>query len=270
MFSVGLAVAAGELRWIWQRPAPMLRGVFSVLVAVPLAALAVTRLFELPRLVEIGIVLMAISPGAPVSLRRSLDAGGHRAFAPSLQICIALLAMASMPLSIAALNHVYGGHASIAPQEVAKNVFFVQLLPLGLGVAFRQYFASVAESLETRLRKVGLALLCVTLAMLLADLWRATINANGSALAAMLVLTIAAIAVGHWIGGPEPSTRTAVAISSALRNAGLALLVATRNDAPPAVIATILAYVLVSGLVIAPYVYWRRRGGDAARQSVSP
>ena len=93
MFSLGLGIAARELKLIWQRPGLMARGLFSVLVAVPAVALLVTRFLELPRFVEIGLVLMAISPGAPIALRRSLGAGGHRAFAPSLQICVALLTM---------------------------------------------------------------------------------------------------------------------------------------------------------------------------------
>ncbi len=108
MFSIGLSIAPGELRWIWQRPDTMVRGLFAVLIAVPALALADHPALELPRLAAIGVVLMAISPGAPVALRRSLGAGGHRAFAPSLQISVALLAVVSMPLSIAALNHVYG------------------------------------------------------------------------------------------------------------------------------------------------------------------
>jgi hypothetical protein len=74
----------------------------------------------LTRSVQIAIVLMAISLGAPVALRRSLAAGGHRAFAPALQILLALLAVVSMPLSIALLNEVYAGQASIAPGDVAK------------------------------------------------------------------------------------------------------------------------------------------------------
>ena len=53
------------------------------------------------RLAEIGIVLMAISPGAPVALRRSLEAGGEAGFPPALQIAGAGPAILSMPLSIA-------------------------------------------------------------------------------------------------------------------------------------------------------------------------
>ena len=33
MFSVGRGIVLGELRWIWQRPGPMVRGLFSVLIA---------------------------------------------------------------------------------------------------------------------------------------------------------------------------------------------------------------------------------------------
>ena len=104
MAGIGLGIVLGELRWIWRQPRPMLRGLLSVLVAVPVLAYLITRSLMLPRLAQIGIVLMAISPGAPVSLRRSLGAGGHHAFASSLQICVALLAVISMPLSIAILN----------------------------------------------------------------------------------------------------------------------------------------------------------------------
>ena len=43
-----------------------------------------------------------------------------------------------------------------------------------------------------------------------------------------------ALAMGHALGGPEPGTRTAIAIWSALRNPGLALLVAALNGARPA------------------------------------
>src|SRR6185369_16935938 len=104
MFDLGLAIVPGEFRWVVRRPALLLKGLFSVLIAVPVIALVVTRALDLPRLAEVGIVLMAISPGAPVALRRALDAGGHRSFAPALQIAVAILAVVSMPLSIAALD----------------------------------------------------------------------------------------------------------------------------------------------------------------------
>jgi BASS family bile acid:Na+ symporter len=270
MFGIGLGVAPGELRQLWRSPAPMLRGLFSVLVAVPALALIITRAFDLPRATQIGIVLMAIAPGAPVALRRSLVAGAHAAFAPGLQISVALLAVVSMPLSIAALNEVYAGQARIDPRDVMRQVFIAQLLPLGLGIALRHLGAAAAARIEPAVRRAGTVLLVTAVVLVVAELWRPLYEAGAATIVAMLLTTAAALAAGHLLGGPAPATRTAVAITSAARNPGLALLVATVNAAQPAIIATVLAYVLVSLLAISPYAAWRHRAARRAAAYGSP
>jgi len=264
MFDLGLAIVPGEFRWVARHPTLVLRSLFSVLIVVPVLALVVSRAFDLPRAAEVGIVLMAISPGAPVALRRSLDSGGHRSFAPALQIAVAMLAVASMPLSIAALDEYYGTRAVIAPQHLLRQVFLAQLLPLSLGMVARTLNAGAAGWLEPRLRRLGGMLLVVLLVLVLIDIWRPVIGAGWRVAAAIATTTALALAAGHLLGGPESGTRTATAICSAARNPGLALLVATLNAAPPAVTATVLAYLVVSALVAVPYVIWRRRGTLAA------
>ena len=173
-------------------------------------------------------------------------------FAPSLQIGVAVLAVVSMPLSIAALNHLYGGHASISPWDVARQVCLAQLLPLALGMGVRKSGELLAMRIEPWLRKISLGLLVATLALVLAHTWRILVDADPRALAAIILTLGAALAAGHWLGGPEPAMRTAVAISSAARNPGLALLVATVNHAPAAVTAVILAYLVVAVFGVVP------------------
>jgi BASS family bile acid:Na+ symporter len=103
-------------------------------------------------------------------------------------------------------------------------------------------------------------------AVVLTDVWEVTVTAGARVLAAIVLITGAALAVGHLLGGPEPAMRTAVAITSAARNAGLALLVAALNGAPPQISATVLAYLAVSLLVIPPYAALRRAAGAQARR----
>ena len=259
MFAIGLGIVPREFRWLLQHSGLVARGLFSVLIAVPVVALAVARAFDLSRPVEIGIVLMAISPGAPVALRRSIDAGGHHAFAPALQILVAVLAVVSMPLSISLLNEVYAGHATIEPGQLARQVFTAQLLPLGLGILIRYAWPAGAAWLEPRLARLATALLLLLAVLAVIDIWQVVVNAGPRIALAIATVTALALAVGHLLGGPDPATRTAVAISSAIRNPGLALVVATLNAAPPEVIATVLAYLIVSASTLIPYVVWRRR-----------
>lgn len=267
MFDLGLGIVPGEFRWVFRHPGLLARGLVAVLVAVPLLALALVRAFDLPRGVEIGIVLMAISPGAPVALRRSLGAGGHRAFAPALQMLVATLATVSMPLSIAALNHLYSGRASVDPHDVARQVFVAQLLPLGLGIALNALAPRVVARVEPILRRLATSLLVLLLVLVLIDIAPLLVETKTGAAGAIVAITLLAAGVGHLLGGPDPATRTAVAVCAAARNPGLALLVATLNAAPVGVVATIFAYLVFSALTLIPYVAWSRRRAGRDREA---
>lgn len=267
MFDVGLALVPAEFRWVLRHPGRLAKALFAVLVAVPALAWLVCRALDLPRAAEVGIMLMAIAPGAPVALRRSLDAGGHRGFAPALQIAVAALAVVSMPLSIAALDEFYAGRATAAPEQLARQVFVAQLLPLGLGVLAARLFPALAARVEPVLKRAGGALLLLLIALVLVDVGHVVPGAGWRVVFAVVLLTLLALTTGHLLGGPEPATRTVTAISAAARNPGLALLVATLNSAPPAVEAGVLAYFLVAAVTLLPYVAWRRRRAAAAEVS---
>jgi predicted Na+-dependent transporter len=264
MLDLGLGIVLGEFRWVLRHPGLVARGLFAVLIAVPVLALVLVRAFDLPRGVEIGIVLMAISPGAPVALRRSLGAGGHRAFAPALQILVATLAVVSMPVSISALNHLYSGQASLDPREVARQVFIAQLLPLGVGILLRRIAPDMTARVEPLLKRLATLLLIVLLVLVLINIAPMLLGTRSGVAIAIVVLTALAAVVGHALGGPHPATRTAVAVCAAARNPGLALLVATLNNAPSGVVATVFAYLVFSALTLIPYVAYRRRRGSSA------
>jgi BASS family bile acid:Na+ symporter len=259
MFDLGLQIVPGEYDWTWRRARLLLKALFAVLVAVPAMAIIAAHAMSLDRHVEIGIVLMALSPGAPVALRRSLDAGGEASFAPALQIAVAALAVVSMPLFIAGLAEYYGSPASISPGDLGRQVFLAQLLPLALGMLVRRLLPGPGARIGPRLSRVAQFLLVLLMVLAIVNVGPVALQAGWRVGAGIAVVTVLALAVGHALGGPDPETRTAVAIASALRNPGLALVVATVNNAHPAVMRTVLAYLVIAALTVLPYVFWRRR-----------
>jgi len=259
MTGLGLGIAPRQLRWGWQRPGPLLRALLSVFVVVPALAILVSRAIGLERTQEIAIVLMAISPGAPLALRRSIGAGGHRALAANLQISVALLAAVSMPLALWLLNPLYSGHARISPLAVLAQVALFQLLPLSIGAAIHWARPAFAARLGPVLDRIGGPLLLVLLALVLAESWRAVDAAEPRTILAMAAVSLCALAAGHLLGGPEPSLRTAAAVSSALRNPGLALLVAKANPRIEGIEDLVLIHIVVTAITSLPYFLWRRR-----------
>ena len=67
------------------------------------------------------------------------------------------------------------------------------------------------------------------------------------------------LAVGHWMGAPEPAHSVVLALSTACRHPAIALAIATVNFPDQRFGGTILLYLLVSAAVGFPYVAWQRR-----------
>ncbi|MGH7358585.1 MAG: hypothetical protein ACREJR_07215, partial [Candidatus Rokuibacteriota bacterium] len=63
----------------------------------------------------------------------------------------------------------------------------------------------------------------------------------------------------HWLGGPDPDDRTALAIASSIRHPGVALTIARLNfPEEPLAPAAVLLFLLVSVIATLPYGAWRR------------
>ena len=120
--------------------------IFAVVVPVPALAVLAVKLFGLSGPVAAGIVLMAISPGAPVALRRALDAGGDRAFAPALHLAIVALAVVTVPLTVAILDWIFAKDFEVSPFHIGSQVFFAQLLPMALGATLRAVRPALAAN----------------------------------------------------------------------------------------------------------------------------
>jgi BASS family bile acid:Na+ symporter len=99
-------------------------------------------------------------------------------------------------------------------------------------------------------------------APLLIFAWRPALQLIGHGdLVAMIVFTGVGVAVGHWLGGPDPAERTTLALATASHHPGLAIAIAVANF--PAqrmlVAAAVILYLLVNALVLLPYVAWCKR-----------
>jgi len=124
-----------------------------------------------------------------------------------------------------------------------------------------QFARSSAAWLEAKLAPLGTVLLLLLGVLAVVEMFPLVLLAGTKVGIAIVLVTLGALAVGQLLGGPEPGTRTAVAITAAARNPGLALLVASLNNAPSPIYAVIVAYLLVSALTVIPYMVWRRRSG---------
>ena len=259
MFALGLMLGREQIAAALQRRVVLIAVIFAVVVPIPAIAVLIVKLVQPGPAIAVGILLMAISPGAPVALRRALDAGGDRHFAPALHLAIVLLAVVTVPASVLILDWIFSAEFTVSPLDIGRQVFFAQLLPLALGATLRAWRPALAESLEPRAARIGNLLLLVLGVMALVDVpsivgrigWMPSIAGFG--------MTLVALAVGAAFAGRDAEVRPAAAVAAAMRNPGLALLIATLNRASPAVTEAIIGYAIGLAIAMILFLRWRKR-----------
>jgi bile acid:Na+ symporter, BASS family len=259
MLSLGLMLGREQIAAALQRRVVLAALLFAVVVPVPALAVLLVELSGIRGAVAAGILLMAISPGAPVALRRAIEAGGHSAFAPALHLAIVISAVATVPASLAILDAIFEKNLTVSSLDVARQVFIAQILPLALGAALRAFRPTTAARIEPSLTRAS-NLMLLALALVLLVVFRRMLEDIGwTPFIAGAGLSACALIVGAAFAGRDAAVRPAGAVAAAMRNPGLALLIAAVNGLPSAVVASVLGYALGLALVVSAFVVWQGR-----------
>jgi BASS family bile acid:Na+ symporter len=259
MFAIGLMLGPAQVAAALTRRTILLAVLFAAVVPLPVVTVVAVELFNLRGPIGVGLLLMAISPGAPFALRRAIDAGGHRDFAPALHIAIVALAVVTVPLSVVILDALFSANFQVTYLQIGKQVFFSQLLPLLLGALIRYLKPGLATRLEPFAARLGNRLVAVFTLILLIDIVPIVASIGYVPTLAGAGMAIFALAIGSLFAGHDAEARPAAAIAVAMRNPGLALVIAEANRAPPAVSAVILGYTVGVALVVSIFLWWKRR-----------
>jgi predicted Na+-dependent transporter len=262
VFSFGLRATWQDATSLFRRPAMLARSFLSMNVIMPVFAAMVAGAFHLNAATKIALVLLAVSPVPPVLPQKQLKAGGNSAFVYGLLTEMSLLSLVVAPLAIEVMGRIFSQNVHVSPEAVATVDIKTILLPLGLGILVHAQAPGLAQKVSRPLgRFANLFLLAAAVPLLLFS-WRNMISLLGNGtLVAMIAFCVVGVAVGHWLGGPDPAERTTLALATACRHPGLAITIAAVifPEQRRLVGAAILLYLVVSTILLLPYAAWRKR-----------
>lgn len=265
MLHIGLKVDRPNLMAALRNGGLLGRALLTNFVLVPILGVVIVRLFNVGGMIAVGILLMTIAPGVPLlPFSAGRSRGGSLGFALCLAFLMPALSIVTVPLT-AALVLPPGTHAYVPVGPTIVRLVFVQLLPLVIGMAIAERAPAIATKVGRPLFIVFVLSAVALLGVLAPDIGKAVASVYGSrALLAALILVILSIAIGWLLGGPEVSCRRTLSLATALRNVGVAAVIASTEFPRTTVAATVLCYfiiqIVVSALVGTAYA---RRSGQA-------
>lgn len=262
VFSLGLKATFQDATLLMRRPGLLLRSLFAMNVAMPLFAALLAQVFNLYPAVKVALVVLAVSPVPPMLPRQQLKTGGGSWYVFGLLATTALLAVATVPVSIELLGKLFHQEVGISPQAVIKVVGVTVLLPFSLGILVSARAPEFARRRAALVYKAGLAILVlVALPVLVVGSGSMLALIGRGTLLSMAVFVVAGVAIGHWLGGPDPANRQVLALATASRHPGLAVAIAAANFPAQVrlIAAAIVLYLIVRAFVLIPYNSWMKR-----------
>ena len=250
MFGTGLQVDREHLIEVLKNYGLLFRALLANFIIVPVLAVVLVRIFHLSDAVATGVLLMAIAPGVPfVILAAGRKKGGSHGLAIALAIILPALSLITIPIT-APIVLPANENASIPPGHLLSLLLF-QVVPLLIGALIGDRAPAAASKLVrpfTLLTGASLLVLIVLLAPAMAKSVATVYGSRG--MLAELVLVILSIAAGYILGGSERLYRRTLGIGTALRNVGLAVVIATGSFAGTDVSAVVMTYLLIQAIVV--------------------
>jgi bile acid:Na+ symporter, BASS family len=260
VIALGLRCALADAAYLLERPNLLVRALLAMNVILPLAALWLVSSFDFKTPVKVALVALAISPLPPFLPGKRLKLTSH-SYIYGIVVAAAVCSVVLVPATAALLSaHFHTQHVSVV--KVLLVVVVTVLAPLSLGLLIQRIRPTQAHNLAAILSKIGLGLLIVACIPVLVMEWPTIRSLFGDGtLVAAIVLSGLGLLVGHLLGGPDPQNRTVLALATASRHPGVALVagISASIQAPRPVTAAVLLAFVVSMIVSAPYAAWRKR-----------
>jgi bile acid:Na+ symporter, BASS family len=246
MFSVPLETTRGEIIKTLGHLNLMGRALLANFVIIPILGFVIAFCLDLPPQIRTGFLLLAVAPGGLLALQFARVSKGNRVFAATLLFVFCLLAILITPLFVY-LFFPREGEGRLPFGWLTMMLLLLVVAPLIVGRVLQKLIPDQAPKLGLWLGRLSIVIFII--AAVTAGRYKSPaiklMGTNG--IAAIVVLILAAWAVGWLLGGPEIRNRKVLAISSSMRNIGVCLPIASNYFTGTEVTVPMLAF---SGIMI--------------------
>lgn len=247
MIATGLSVAGADLLRVARNGRLVALALLANYLLVPAVTVALLRWFDAHPAIASGFLILAVCPGAPYGPPFTAIAKGDTTLSVGLMVLLAGTSALAAPALLACLLPLVPGNEALPVDAhgILVVLLVTQLLPLCIGVTIRQRRPSLAARFLAPALRLSKVLNLAAVALILATKYPVLIEIRLRGLLGMLLLLGASVAIGWWSGGPALETRKSLAVTTALRNVSVGLVIAS-GDFGPGAVTVVVAYGLVA------------------------
>ena len=229
MFSMGLTLSIDDFKRALLMPKLITAGLVMQYSIMPLSALIIATLLQLDPALTIGLLLVGASPGGTASNVITYLARGNVALSISLTSLSTLLAVLLTPLITLLLAD---ASIDVPASKMLVSILTIVILPVGLGLALRHFFACRIAAVEHFLPLIAVGAIVIIIAIITALNAEQFSQLGLTVLLAVMLHNLFGITSGYaaarLLGYENRECRT-LAIEVGMQNSGLAVALAIKH-----------------------------------------
>ena len=274
VFALGLRSKLDDVMYLSRHPRLFFRSILAMNVVMLLFAIAFVMLFQPPVPIRIALVALAVSPVPPVLPGKQFAAGGTPEYTIGLLAGAAIVSIFFVPFVIEMLGRIFSVDMHEPISKVASVVLISVVVPLIAGIALRHFAPAFAQRAAAPISTVATVLLVIAVVPVLfvaaPTFWQLV---GDGVVACLIAFTLIGIAVGHFLGGPNPHDRAVLALATGTRHPGIAIAISSINfPNQKSVLAIVLFHLIIGAIVSLPYVRRHKKmlEGTAGSKAAAP
>ena len=260
MLGLGLGLSVKDFTRILRVPKDFFVGFFSQLVILPIVALGIALILNLPAPIAVGLMIIAAAPGGVTSNVLTKFANGDVALSISLTAIVSLISIVSVPFVVITSADILGVTISsnISMTGIALKMALVVTVPVIIGMIIRGFAENFISSKINIINKITGWLFVIVFAAILIEEKDNILNYLAQAGLAVLILNVVMMLIAYFIAKKFVSgiaQQKCIALECGLQNGTLAVFVATLMFDDIAYVIPTAAYALTMYITGFIFIY---------------
>ena len=264
MLGLGLGLSVKDFTRILRVPKDFFVGFFSQLVILPIIALGIALILNLPAPIAVGLMIIAAAPGGVTSNVLTKFANGDVALSISLTAIVSLISIVSVPFVVITSADILGVTISsnISMTGIALKMALVVSVPVVIGMTIRGLAENFISSKINIINKITGWLFVIVFAAIWIEEKDNILTYLAEAGLAVLILNVVMMTLAYFIAKKFVSgnaQQKCIALECGLQNGTLAVFVATLIFDDIAYMIPTAAYALIMYLTGFIFIYILRK-----------
>ena len=264
MLGLGLGLSIKDFTRILRVPKDFFVGFFSQLVILPIVALGIALILNLPAPIAVGLIIIAAAPGGVTSNVLTKFANGDVALSISLTAVVSLISIVSVPFVVITSADILGVAISsdISMTGIALKMALVVTVPVVIGMTIRGFAENFISSKINIINKITGWLFVIVFAAIWIEEKDNILTYLAEAGLAVLILNIVMMTLAYFVAKKFVSgiaQQKCIALECGLQNGTLAVFVATLMFDDIAYMIPTAAYALIMYITGFIFIYILRK-----------